>query len=188
MEQKIKVVLLGDTATGKTSILQRFTVNKFDSSKHPTTVPGMVAKSIRLKDHSKSVRLQIWDTAGQERFHSLAESYYKDADAAILIFDMTNKESLESIKNWIFELNQKCQKKILKALVGNKIDLNSEINQKDAKNYEDEIDAQMFFSSAKENYNITEIFEYIESNLYEEEIQNDSIVLNATKGKSKKCC
>jgi len=118
---QVKLVLLGEAAVGKSSIVLRFVSNEFQPNKEPTIGAAFLTQKCRLED--RVLRYEIWDTAGQERFHSLAPMYYRNAQAAIVVYDVTKATSLEKAKTWVKELQRQANPNIVIALAGNKIDL-----------------------------------------------------------------
>ena len=163
MATQAKIVMLGDSGTGKSSILERLIRNRFNPRNRPTQVTGMNTFVMKIEGRSSPIKFQIWDTAGQEKYHSMASFYYKDAVAAVVVLDITNLSSFDGAKRWIEELKNARGEDINIILVGNKSDLieDQKINIKDAKLYADEIGATFFSSSAKDNINIREIFEEV---------------------------
>ena len=102
-----KVVLLGESGVGKTSIINRYTLNTFKSQRLPTTGANFVQKTIVLEDENKSIKFEIWDTAGQEKYRSLAKVFYKNSSVCILVYDITRKSSFEELKNyWVDEIKE----------------------------------------------------------------------------------
>jgi len=118
---QVKLVLLGEAAVGKSSVVLRFVSNEFQANKEPTIGAAFLTQKCRLED--RTLRYEIWDTAGQERFHSLAPMYYRNAQAAVVVYDVTKGTSLEKAKSWVKELQRQANPNIVIALVGNKIDL-----------------------------------------------------------------
>lgn len=118
-----KVVFLGDSAVGKSSISQRFCKNIF-TGEHEVTIGGAyIQQKVTLKNNSV-LKLHLWDTGGEERFRAMAPLYYRDANAAVLVYDVSNKQSFDSIKYWLNELDSKVkQDGLVLALAGNKCDL-----------------------------------------------------------------
>jgi len=105
-----KVVLIGESGVGKTSIISRYISNTFSSQQLPTTGANFVSKMVLLEDENKSLKFEIWDTAGQEKFRSLAKVFYKNAAVCVLVYDITRKTSFEEIKNfWINEIKENTQ-------------------------------------------------------------------------------
>ena len=102
-----KVVLLGESGVGKTSIISKYTQNIFKSQRLPTTGANFVTKRIILEDENKSINFEIWDTAGQEQYRSLAKVFYRNSDVCILVYDITRKASFDELKNhWVDEVKK----------------------------------------------------------------------------------
>lgn len=118
---QVKLVLLGEAAVGKSSVVLRFVSNEFQAHKEPTIGAAFLTQKCRLED--RVLRYEIWDTAGQERFHSLAPMYYRNAQAAVVVYDVTKASSLEKAKTWVKELQRQANPNIVIALAGNKVDL-----------------------------------------------------------------
>ncbi|THH20008.1 hypothetical protein EW146_g1273 [Bondarzewia mesenterica] len=118
---QVKLVLLGEAAVGKSSVVLRFVSNEFQANKEPTIGAAFLTQKCRLED--RVLRYEIWDTAGQERFHSLAPMYYRNAQAAVVVYDVTKASSLEKAKTWVKELQRQANPNIVIALAGNKLDL-----------------------------------------------------------------
>jgi len=120
----IKVVLIGESGTGKTSIIQQYAYKMFDPDCATSISSQYISKVITFPDLNKSVRLEIWDTAGQERYRSMARLFYKDAKIIIFVYDVSSKISYDELINfWIPEVNNNCLKDCKFALVANKSDL-----------------------------------------------------------------
>ncbi|KAI9638188.1 ras family-domain-containing protein [Dioszegia hungarica] len=127
---QVKLVLLGEAAVGKSSLVLRFVQNDFNENTSPTIGAAFLTQKCRLEN--RVVKFEIWDTAGQERvrldrypdpFHSLAPMYYRNAQAAVVVYDITKASSLEKAKAWVKELQRQASPNIVIALVGNKLDL-----------------------------------------------------------------
>ena len=104
---KIKVVLIGESGVGKTSIIARYTQNSFKSQQLPTTGANFVSKIIILEDENKSIKFELWDTAGQERYRALAKVFYKNAAVCVLVYDITRKSSFDELKKyWVNEVKE----------------------------------------------------------------------------------
>ena len=114
--QTCKVVLLGESGVGKTCIIARFINNTFEENLISTTGASYAGKTMTFDEYEgKSIKFEIWDTAGQEKYRSLTKIFYKDAGAAILVYDITRKESFEEIqKYWINQIKDFAPKKISK--------------------------------------------------------------------------
>ena len=196
---ELKILLLGDTSVGKTSLILKYTDNYFSETSVSTI--GVEFKEHEIKN--KKIKLQIWDTSGQERFRSITETFYRGADGILFVFDVTNKESFENIKDWLMDphiVNLDAKK----ILVGNKIDLVDQrvVNKESMEKYGQSKNLNSFETSAKTGENVGQIFEEITelllANKSEEEIiqlysknknnLNISSDSSGKKGKKKNCC
>ncbi|KAK1942713.1 Ras-related protein Rab5 [Phytophthora citrophthora] len=156
--REVKVVLLGDTGVGKSSLVLRFVTNNFRPYSESTIGASFMSKMIVVND--TPIKYQIWDTAGQEKYHSLAPMYYRGAAAAIVVYDITRKQSLTTLKNWVKELKQLGPDNIVIAIAGNKSDLEEkrEVPASQARAYAEEIGALFIETSAKEDTNVSDLF------------------------------
>ena len=119
-EFEIKICLLGDVSVGKTSIASRFCKNSFNEN-YINTIGGAYQQQNIVLNNGAKIKLHIWDTSGQDRFRSMTNLYYRDAQVAILTYDVTNEESLEGLNYWLNELNDKVViDDMILCLVGNK--------------------------------------------------------------------
>jgi len=123
---------------GKSSVVLRFVANEFQANKEPTIGAAFLTQKCRLQD--RVLRYEIWDTAGQERFHSLAPMYYRNAQAAVVVYDVTQASSLEKAQTWIKELQRQANPNIVIALAGNKVDLVTPTTATSASEADDESD------------------------------------------------
>eukprot|EP00824_Muranothrix_gubernata_P014619 TRINITY_DN302_c0_g1_i1.p1 TRINITY_DN302_c0_g1~~TRINITY_DN302_c0_g1_i1.p1 ORF type:complete len:240 (+),score=15.47 TRINITY_DN302_c0_g1_i1:25-720(+) len=158
--QQVKLVLLGESGVGKTSIVQRFVYNNYREENPPTIGASFMSKVMEIPGTNHTIKFQIWDTAGQEKYKSLASMYYKDAAAAILVYDITNRSSFDAVNYWVKELNENVQTEMAVAIAGNKADLieNEEVPLGQAQKYSQSIKAIFKQTSAKENIGIDDIF------------------------------
>jgi len=161
LEYSFKVLLIGDSTVGKSSLLMRFTTDKFEEDM-VSTMHGMDAKDKDvLTADGKTVRLSLWDTAGQERMGFLTSSYYRGAQGIIIVYDITNPESYKNIPNWLAEIERYAYGSAIKILVGNKSDLEEgrKVARSTAEDYaSDELSVQYIETSAKTGENVTEAF------------------------------
>ena len=116
-----KVLLIGNSSVGKSSLLLRFVDNQWSDLFVPTI--GVDFKIRTMEIDNKNVKLQIWDTAGQERFKNITASYYRGAHGIFVVYDISDTESFKNINNWLIEIEKNANKNVYKILVGNKCDL-----------------------------------------------------------------
>merc|ERR1711934_1299199 len=151
---QFKLVLLGDSAVGKSSLVLRFVRGQFFEYQESTIGAAFLTQTVALND--TTVKFEIWDTAGQERYQSLAPMYYRGAAAAIVVYDITNTDSFTRAKNWVRELQRQGSPNVVIALAGNKNDLASKrkVTPEEAQTYAD--DNSIFFmeTSAKTAANV----------------------------------
>ena len=163
----------------QSSLVLRFVNNDFQENKEPTIGAAFLTQKCNLP--TRTIKFEIWDTAGQERFASLAPMYYRNAQAALVVYDLTKPTSLIKAKHWVAELQRQASPGIVIALVGNKLDLTNEaagssgadgeeadggddsgdarkVSTEEAKTYADEEGLLFFETSAKTGVNVTEVF------------------------------
>ncbi|KAJ4820334.1 Ras-related protein [Rhynchospora pubera] len=162
---KYKLVFLGDQSVGKTSIITRFMYDKFDSAYQPTIGIDFLSKTMYLED--RTVRLQLWDTAGQERFRSLIPSYIRDCSVAIIVYDVSDRQSFMHISKWVEEVHTQRRRNIIIVLVGNKNDLvdQRQVSFEEGEVKAIEIGAIFTETSAKSGFNIKTLFRKVASTL-----------------------
>eukprot|EP01089_Gocevia_fonbrunei_P016608 TRINITY_DN5195_c0_g1_i1.p1 TRINITY_DN5195_c0_g1~~TRINITY_DN5195_c0_g1_i1.p1 ORF type:complete len:222 (+),score=54.98 TRINITY_DN5195_c0_g1_i1:59-667(+) len=161
---QFKLVLLGQAGVGKSNLVLRFVKGEFQESNESTIGAAFLTQTVALSDGSM-VKFEIWDTAGQERFNSLAPMYYRGAQAALVVYDITNDSSFARAKAWIRELEG--QGKMIIALVGNKCDLETgrRVSIEEGQSYAEEKGLLFRETSAKTALNVAEIFESIANQL-----------------------
>ena len=154
-----KVLLLGDSDVGKSSLILRYTDETFNS-KLVNSI-GVDFKMKKREIDGKIIKVQIWDTAGHERFRTITYSYYRGANAIIIVFDLSDKKSFISITEWLKQIEKHAKENVFKFLVGNKSDLEDErqVAYEEAKQYADEHDLPYIETSAKNGININELFD-----------------------------
>jgi Ras-related protein Rab-8A len=201
-EYTLKILTIGESGVGKTCVLLRYTDNKFIKT-HLTTI-GIDYKAKTISIGGKTIRLKIWDTAGQERFKNITQQYYKNADGILLVFDVSDRNSYEKVREWMKQIQLYCVKETIgMVLIGNKCDVeNREVSFEDGEKLAKEFNIKYFETSALNNYNIEETFIYLsqeimrvkdfkESNKNKEE-DNGRKTLdaqnNGKKSKDGKCC
>lgn len=155
---QFKLVLLGESAVGKSSLVLRFVKGQFHEFQESTIGAAFLTQTVCLDD--TTVKFEIWDTAGQERYHSLAPMYYRGAQAAIVVYDITNADTFERAKSWVKELQRQASPNIVIALAGNKADLTAQriVEYDEASAYAEENSLLFMETSAKTALNVNDIF------------------------------
>ena len=191
-----KVITLGESGVGKSSIIKRFIYNKFEDNALSTIGIDFSFKEIILENNA-TIKLKIMDTSGQEKFRALSKSYYKNADGVFFVFALNNMDSFEDLKNWIdeFKNNNSLSSVIPKYLVGNKSDLsNTNITETSIKQFKEEYNMDYYEISAKTNKNIDKLFQDMGEILYDNYKNSGAIKgiqlknKNINEKKKKACC
>ncbi|XP_044755276.1 ras-related protein Rab-3 isoform X2 [Coccinella septempunctata] len=154
-----KLLIIGNSSVGKTSFLFRYADDSFTSAFVSTV--GIDFKVKTVYRHEKRVKLQIWDTAGQERYRTITTAYYRGAMGFILMYDITNEESFNSVQDWVTQIKTYSWDNAQVILVGNKCDMEDErvISFERGKQLADQLGVEFFETSAKENVNVKAVFE-----------------------------
>ena len=157
-DERIRVMLIGNSNVGKTSIAKRYCKNQFNHNYISTVGIDFVTKYIKVGE--KMINLQIWDTAGQERYKVIAKNYYNKSDGFIIVYDITNKSSFDSIVNWVEDIKELASNDNKNIILGNKCDLESErkINKEEGDNLAKKYNCQFFEVSAQNGKNIDKSF------------------------------
>ena len=190
---QVKAVLIGESGTGKTSIINRLKTNEFNSNQESTMCSSMFRKIINIPDFG-SLMIEIWDTAGQEKYRSINKLFYKDANIVIFVYDITNKKSFEEIKNYWFEqVKENCDlNKIILGVAANKCDLFNEeqVSEEEGIEFAMKVGATFKIVSALNGVGVNELFKELSAkvfNIKKEPEKKNSIILKE-KQKKKKCC
>ena len=161
--ETIKVVLLGESGVGKTSIISQFISGVFDANVISSITAQFISKTVEYKDIGKSLRFDIWDTAGQEKFRSLAKIFYKDAKIIILVYDIISRKNFKELKDYWYEQQTKlnADKDPIFAVVANKSDLyaNQQVTDEEGRAFAESINAIFQPTSAKSDSGITDLFQ-----------------------------
>ncbi|KAK9385819.1 ras family-domain-containing protein [Lipomyces mesembrius] len=159
--KKYKLVFLGEQSVGKTSLITRFMYDSFDSQYAATIGIDFLSKTMYLED--RTVRLQLWDTAGQERFRSLIPSYIRDSTVAVVVYDVTNRNSFINTSKWIDDVRAERGNDVIIVLVGNKTDLNDkrQVTTEEGEKKAKEFKVMFIETSAKAGHNVKTLFRRI---------------------------
>ena len=163
-DECIKMVLVGETGVGKTSIISQYSKGLFNPELMSTNGATFTNKKKVFKDIKKSITFEIWDTAGQEKYRSLAKNFFKDSLVVLIVYDISNKSSFEEVKNyWMNLVKENVSNDIIIYLVGNKNDLFGQeaVKEEEAKQYAQEQNIFYWKISAKTSTGIDELFEDI---------------------------
>eukprot|EP00051_Salpingoeca_urceolata_P002560 m.51203 g.51203 ORF g.51203 m.51203 type:complete len:207 (-) comp12207_c0_seq1:323-943(-) len=156
--RKFKLVFLGEQSVGKTSLITRFMYDSFDNTYQATIGIDFLSKTMYLED--RTVRLQLWDTAGQERFRSLIPSYIRDSSVAVVVYDISNRNSFQQTSKWIDDVRTERGQDVIIMLVGNKTDLadKRQVSMEEGENLAKELNVMFIETSAKAGYNVKQLF------------------------------
>ncbi|CAM9786922.1 unnamed protein product [Pylaiella littoralis] len=157
-DMQIKLLMIGDSGVGKTCLLLRYANDSFSQTFITTIGIDFKIKNIDLD--SKRIKLQIWDTAGQERFRTITTSYFRGAQGILLVYDVTDKKSFNSIRNWVAQIQQHADVAVNKILIGNKCDMDEdrEVSREEGAQLAAEYGIQFFETSAKNDINVEKGF------------------------------
>jgi Ras-related protein Rab-6A len=155
---KFKIIFLGDVSVGKTSLINQFMFGTFDHAHQPTIGVDFLSKTISLDD--RTVKLQLWDTAGQERFRSLIPAYIRDSSAAVIVYDVTQRQSYLNLVKWVSDVRTERGPEVLIMLVGNKTDLvdTRSVTLEDAEAFARANSCLHLECSAKGGINVQQVF------------------------------
>ena len=176
--KSVKAVLLGESGVGKTCIIARFINNTFENNIMSTTGASYAGKTLSFDEFGgKCIKFEIWDTAGQEKYRALTKIFYKDAGVAILVYDITRKESFDEIKEyWYNQIKECAPKNIVIGIAANKCDLydNEQVSEDEARNFANEIGAVFKLTSASTNQGIEELFKGVGCRVLDPNYSDDS--------------
>ena len=202
-EFMFKVVLVGDSFVGKTNIMSKYLKNEFHEDSKATVGVEFGSKQFNVEGHS--IKAQIWDTAGQERYKAITSAYYKGAKGAFIVYDITRKNSFESIDKWINDVTAVADKKITIVLIGNKSDLEDQrqVTKEQGEDKANKLQVAFLETSAFSGENLEKAFQMMIKEVYQkchEEMMSEGDVdiikggedINLAKknnsGDKKKCC
>ena len=175
---------MGDSGVGKSCIILRYIENNFSTNLMNSIGVDFKLKNIELDN--KKIKLQIWDTAGQERFRTITTSCYKGAHAILIVFDITDRESFEHVRNWMADIDKFAKEGVLRILVGNKCDLENsrQVRKEEGNEIANKYGIKYIETSAKETTNIEDLFISTAKNLLSKQVSNSGVVKGAQSGKT----
>ena len=201
-EMMFKVVLVGDSFVGKTNIMSKYIKNEFHEDSKATVGVEFGSKQFTVEGHS--IKAQIWDTAGQERYKAITSAYYKGAKGAFIVYDITRKQSFDSVEKWVNDVTAVADKKITIILIGNKCDLEDQrqITKEQGEEKANKLEIAFLETSALSGENLDKAFDKMMNEVYKkchEEMLADDVDIIDGKGKDinldkkddnekKKCC
>ena len=160
-DQKIKIMILGETLVGKTALLTRYTKNIFGGAYLTTVGIDFQYKFLNIND--KRIKVEIWDTAGQERFRNIAKNYFQSSDGFLLVYDISNRESFDKLNFWNEQISANAPENTKIIIVGNKSDLEQErqVKKEEGENFANNNKVRFYETSAKDNINVITVFELL---------------------------
>ena len=204
-EVMFKVVLVGDSSVGKTNIMSKYLKNEFHEDSKATVGVEFGSKQFTVEGHQ--IKAQIWDTAGQERYKAITSAYYKGAKGAFVVYDITRKQSFDSVDRWINDIKAAADKNLTIIIIGNKCDLEDQrqVSKEQGEEKAKSNDVAFMETSAFSGENLDKAFDKMVNEVFKkchEEMTSDGevepvgpskdISLDKTKpkdaGKKKKCC
>ena len=165
-EMMFKVVLVGDSFVGKTNIMSKYLKNEFHEDSKATVGVEFGSKQFTIEGHT--IKAQIWDTAGQERYKAITSAYYKGAKGAFIVYDITRKNSFESVEKWVSDVTAVADKKITIVLIGNKSDLEDQrqVTKEQAEEKSNKLEIAFLETSALSGENLEKAFEMMINEVY----------------------
>lgn len=161
-----KIVLIGDSGVGKSNILSRFTRNEFCLESKSTIGVEFATRTLQVE--GKTIKAQIWDTAGQERYRAITSAYYRGAVGALLVYDITKKQTFDNVQRWLRELRDHADSNIVVLMAGNKSDLNHlrAVQEDEGQALAEKEGLSFLETSALEAYNVEKAFQIILTEIY----------------------
>ena len=198
-DYSLKVVVVGDSGVGKTCLLIRFIRDLWDEDSQPTLGVEFMTKIVQTEKHR--IQLQLWDTAGQELFRSVTRGYYRGSAGALLVFDLTNRDSFENINRWLQDVKDVARSDVVTLLIGNKSDLcdspeKRQVTKEEAEEFAKQHNMQYFETSAKTGNQIADainacvavIEKNVEDGSYEVTPNTDNVDFEQEEPEKSGCC
>ena len=161
-DEKIKIMIIGESKIGKTSLISRYCRNEFIGGAYLSTI-GIDFQVKDLVLNNKTIKVELWDTAGQERYRNLSKNYFQSSDGFIIVYDISNTESFDKLDYWIEQIKTNAQEYVKMILFGNKSDIIEErkVSKEEGEQYAKNNKIKFFEVSAKEGTNVNQAFEYL---------------------------
>ena len=177
-----KILLIGNSSVGKSSLLLRFVDDAWSDIFVPTI--GVDFKVRTLKINNSLIKFQIWDTAGQERFKNITANYYRGAHGILVLYDITDVDSFKNLNNWLMEIEKNAKSNVVKVLIGNKSDLSSlrKVSVEEGEEFAEENGMKFIETSAKNRDNVLEAFEELGREIMEVMGEDDKMNLGSGSG------
>ena len=178
--ERIKIIIIGEAGVGKTSIIKKFISDEYNENELPTGSLSFASKNINIIDNNnneKELKLEVWDTVGQEKYKAMAQIFFKNSNAVVLVYDITNKDSFEELTTyWVEKIKEYKSNNLILAIAGNKSDLyfKEQIREEDGRIFAKKIDAIYRLTSAKNGEGIKELFNEIEKKYFMKKNNNDN--------------
>ena len=194
-DEKIKLMVIGETRVGKTALIKKYTKDIFGGAYLTTVGIDFQEKIINVED--KVVKLQIWDTAGQERFRNIAKNYFHTSDGFLIVYDISNKESFEKLDFWYEQIKLNAPENTKCIVVGNKCDLEEKrkVNKEEGETFSRENNINFYETSAKDGINVNNVFQLLANEIIKDIKKNGTknkrasqVLKKGTKTKKKSCC
>ena len=165
-EKKFKIIVVGNTNVGKTNIMSKYLKNQFNPDLKNTLGVEFGSKTFNIEGYS--IKAEIWDTAGQERYKAITRAYYKGANGAFIVYDITDKDSFDSLDKWVIEVSSIANQKIIKIIIGNKSDLENKriVTKEEGKLKASSLQAAFLETSALSGDNLDKAFEIMMNEMY----------------------
>lgn len=187
MSNEFKVIVVGNSSVGKTSIIMRFHRNIFCSEYQTTVGASFISKTI--ESQAGNIVLNIWDTAGQEKYRSLVPMFSRNACVAIVVFDINNAESFDGMKSWVGEVQKNVSDECKILIVGNKTDLECMVRMDEVNNWVNENQLDILYVSAKTGDGINELFQCTADLILEKfEVDKTEPIKQLMENESRACC
>ena len=182
-----KIILVGDTSVGKTSIIMRFQHDVFNPNHQETVGASFITKQVEV--NKELVNMNIWDTAGQEKYRTLVPMYARNASTAVIVFDVTNKQSFSNLEIWYQDLKDQTPEDCNIVIAGNKTDLEFSCDVDEIEKFVKDRQLNIFYVSALNGKGINDLFQYIIETLptHKYKPTNEAILITSDKEK-KQCC